>query len=88
VLRKVRDMEDEVLGVIAGCREDIRSVWEDRVVRDMLARRKVRLEDSAGLCVLFFRPSGYQTLTSVFQLPERCGPNRPHGLPNNGRRHT
>ncbi|KAJ7271057.1 guanine nucleotide binding protein, alpha subunit [Mycena rebaudengoi] len=48
VLRKVRDMEDEVLGVIAGCREDIRSVWEDRVVRDMLARRKVRLEDSAG----------------------------------------
>ncbi|KAJ7456954.1 guanine nucleotide binding protein, alpha subunit [Mycena latifolia] len=48
VLRKVRDMEDEVLGVIAGCREDMRAVWEDRVVREMLARRKVRVEDSAG----------------------------------------
>ncbi|KAJ7080029.1 guanine nucleotide binding protein, alpha subunit [Mycena belliarum] len=48
VLRKVRDMEDEVLGVIAGCREDMRSLWEDRVVREMLARRKVRIEDSAG----------------------------------------
>ncbi|KAJ7454919.1 guanine nucleotide binding protein, alpha subunit [Mycena galericulata] len=48
VLRKVRDMEDEVQGVIAGCREDIRSVWEDRIVREMLSRRKVRVEDSAG----------------------------------------
>ncbi|KAJ7146153.1 guanine nucleotide binding protein, alpha subunit [Mycena epipterygia] len=48
VLRKVRDMEDEIQGVIAGCREDMRSVWEDRVVREMLARRKVRVEDSAG----------------------------------------
>ncbi|KAJ7153475.1 guanine nucleotide binding protein, alpha subunit [Mycena crocata] len=48
VLRKVRDMEDEVQGVIAGCREDMRSVWEDRVVREMLSRRKMRIEDSAG----------------------------------------
>ncbi|KAJ6463512.1 guanine nucleotide binding protein, alpha subunit [Mycena sanguinolenta] len=48
VLRKVRDMEEEVLDVIAGCREDIRSVWEDRVVREMLSRRKARIEDSAG----------------------------------------
>ncbi|KAJ7699362.1 guanine nucleotide binding protein, alpha subunit [Mycena rosella] len=48
VLRKVRDMEDEVLGVIAGCREDMRTVWEDRIVREMLARRKARIEDSAG----------------------------------------
>ncbi|KAJ7730661.1 guanine nucleotide binding protein, alpha subunit [Mycena maculata] len=48
VLRKVRDMEDEVQGVIAGCREDMRSVWEDRVVREMLSRRKVRVEDSPG----------------------------------------
>ncbi|KAJ7756308.1 guanine nucleotide binding protein, alpha subunit [Mycena metata] len=48
VLRKVRDMEDEVQGVIAGCREDMRSVWEDRVVREMLSRRKARVEDSPG----------------------------------------
>ncbi|KAJ7835955.1 guanine nucleotide binding protein, alpha subunit [Mycena olivaceomarginata] len=48
VLRKVRDMEDEVLDVIAGCRDDMRSIWEDRVVREMLSRRKVRIEDSAG----------------------------------------
>lgn len=49
VLRKVRDLEEEVQGVVAGCREDMRAVWEDRVVREMLARRKVRIEDSAGL---------------------------------------
>ncbi|KAJ7607324.1 guanine nucleotide binding protein, alpha subunit [Roridomyces roridus] len=48
MLRKVRSMEDEVQGIISGCREDIRTVWEDRVVREMLARRKVRPEDSAG----------------------------------------
>ncbi|KAJ6539923.1 guanine nucleotide binding protein, alpha subunit [Mycena sp. CBHHK59/15] len=48
VLRKVRDMEDEVQGIIAGCRDDMRNVWEDRIVRDMLTRRKVRVEDSAG----------------------------------------
>ncbi|KAJ6554506.1 guanine nucleotide binding protein, alpha subunit [Mycena capillaripes] len=47
-LRKVRDMEDEVLDVIAGCREDMRSLWEDRIVREMLSRRKMRIEDSAG----------------------------------------
>ncbi|KAJ7938435.1 guanine nucleotide binding protein, alpha subunit [Mycena leptocephala] len=48
VLRKVRDMEDEVADVVAGCREDMRSLWEDRVVREMLSRRKSRIEDSAG----------------------------------------
>jgi guanine nucleotide-binding protein subunit alpha len=54
VLRKVRDMEDEVADVVAGCREDMRSLWEDRVVREMLSRRKSRIEDSAGLCVIHF----------------------------------
>nr|GAT45923.1 predicted protein [Mycena chlorophos] len=43
-----RDLEDEVLSVLAGCREDIRALWEDRVVRQMMTRRKVRIEDSAG----------------------------------------
>ncbi|KAJ7058012.1 guanine nucleotide binding protein, alpha subunit [Mycena amicta] len=46
--RGVRDLEDEVQSVLAGCREDIRALWEDRVVREMMARRKVRIEDSAG----------------------------------------
>ncbi|KAF7307774.1 hypothetical protein MKEN_01137500 [Mycena kentingensis (nom. inval.)] len=49
--RGVRDMEDEVLSVLAGCREDIRTLWEDRVVREMMTRRKVRIEDSAGFFI-------------------------------------
>ncbi|KAF7297279.1 hypothetical protein MIND_00961100 [Mycena indigotica] len=48
VRRGVRDLEDEVLSVLAGCRDDIRALWEDRVVREMMARRKARIEDSAG----------------------------------------
>ncbi|KAJ7211163.1 guanine nucleotide binding protein, alpha subunit [Mycena pura] len=44
----VRDLEDEVQDVIAGCREDMRAVWDDRIVREMMAPRKVRIEDSAG----------------------------------------
>ncbi|CAK5271364.1 unnamed protein product [Mycena citricolor] len=45
---KARNLEDEMLSVVSGCREDIRALWEDRTVREMLSRRKSRIEDSAG----------------------------------------
>lgn len=40
---------DDATEVIAGCREDMRALWEDEVVREMLARQRMKLEDSAGL---------------------------------------
>ncbi|KAL0952601.1 hypothetical protein HGRIS_006856 [Hohenbuehelia grisea] len=46
--RTKKDIDEEVTEVIAGCREDMRTLWEDRVVREMLARRKVRIEDAPG----------------------------------------
>ncbi|KAK7055482.1 guanine nucleotide binding protein, alpha subunit [Favolaschia claudopus] len=41
--------EDELLAIIAASRDDMRSVWEDRLVREMLARKKgPRVEEGAG----------------------------------------
>lgn len=40
---------DDATEVIAGCREDVRALWEDEVVQEMLARQRIRLADSAGL---------------------------------------
>lgn len=51
-LRKLKSKEDETSEVIAGCRDDMKALWEDLVIREMLSRRKTRIEDSAGLCVL------------------------------------
>jgi hypothetical protein len=47
-------MDDET-EVILGCKEDIKALWTDKVVRAVLAKRRMRVEDSAGLFVdLFF----------------------------------
>lgn len=40
---------EETSQIIAGCREDMKALWEDKVVREMLTRRKVRLEEGGGL---------------------------------------
>ncbi|KIK81720.1 hypothetical protein PAXRUDRAFT_15081 [Paxillus rubicundulus Ve08.2h10] len=37
-----------VTEVIAGCKDDIKALWEDNVIQEMLRRRRVRLEDSAS----------------------------------------
>ncbi|KAF5366805.1 hypothetical protein D9758_006576 [Tetrapyrgos nigripes] len=47
-LRKVRDVDDEIAEVIAGCRDDIKAIWEDSTVRELLSRSKMSLEDKAG----------------------------------------
>jgi guanine nucleotide-binding protein subunit alpha len=47
--RKPREAEsDETTDVIAGCKDDMKSIWEDPVVRMMLTRRKFRIEDTPG----------------------------------------
>ncbi len=40
---------EETTRVIAGCREDIGALWGDEVVRTILARRRLRLEEGGGL---------------------------------------
>lgn len=47
-VRKGKDREDDVSDIIASCRDDIKAIWEDPTVKEMLGRRKVRIEDSAG----------------------------------------
>lgn len=49
-MRGSADSEDAT-GVIAGCRDDIKALWEDPIVQDVLARRNIRLADSADLWV-------------------------------------
>jgi guanine nucleotide-binding protein alpha-1 subunit len=40
---------DEISEVIHSCREDIKALWEDPVVRELLKKRNVVLEESSGL---------------------------------------
>lgn len=47
-LRKLKSKDDEITEVIAGCHEDMVALWEDSVIKDMLARRKTRMEESPG----------------------------------------
>ncbi|KAK0200793.1 guanine nucleotide binding protein, alpha subunit [Desarmillaria ectypa] len=47
-LQQMKDEEDEIADVVAGCREDMKAIWEDPVIREMLARRRDRIEDSPG----------------------------------------
>jgi hypothetical protein len=48
----VVDEMDNITEVIARCKEDMKTLWEDEMVQEMLSRHKLYLADSAGLCVL------------------------------------
>lgn len=48
-VRRMQDSDDEIADVIAGCRDDMKAIWEDATIQEMLSRSKTRLEDSAGL---------------------------------------
>ncbi|TFK21077.1 G-alpha-domain-containing protein [Coprinopsis marcescibilis] len=39
---------DSPTDVISNCKDDIRSLWVDEIIRTVLKKRKIRLEDSAG----------------------------------------
>ena len=47
--RKANDTEDETTEIIASCRDDMKAIWEDSVVQEVLSRRKARIQDSPGL---------------------------------------
>ena len=40
---------DSVTSVLAGCKDDMKALWDDKVVRLALKRRRLQLPDSAGL---------------------------------------
>ena len=42
-------IEDTVTSVLAGCKEDMKALWDDKAVRSALKRRRLQLPDSAGL---------------------------------------
>lgn len=39
---------DEITSIIAGCREDIKALWEDDVVQKVLSKKKYRVDESSG----------------------------------------
>ncbi|KAG6889694.1 hypothetical protein C0995_015442 [Termitomyces sp. Mi166 len=46
--RKAQDVEDDIAEVLDASKDDIKALWEDPVVTEMLTRRKARIEDSPG----------------------------------------
>lgn len=48
-LRNIKDIDEDITEIIASCKDDIKAIWEDSLVNEMLNRRKVRIEDSPGL---------------------------------------
>ena len=48
---KAANATDDATEVIAECKQDMRALWVDPAVKAVLKRRRIRLEDSAGLYV-------------------------------------
>lgn len=44
-----REWEDDIGETLGTLKEDIKALWEDSIVQEVLARRKIRLEDMPGL---------------------------------------
>ncbi|EIM79929.1 G-alpha-domain-containing protein [Stereum hirsutum FP-91666 SS1] len=42
------ERSEETMGVISGCGEDIRALWADPIVQEVLAKRGVKMEDQPG----------------------------------------
>jgi guanine nucleotide-binding protein alpha-1 subunit len=64
---------DEATEVIVSCKDDMNALWMDEAVRAVLKKRRMRVEDSAGLLVFFFSPSACPCalLTVFVQFPQR-----------------
>jgi G-protein alpha subunit len=43
----------EVTEVVVGCADDMKALWEDGAVQEMLRRKKIRMEEEPGLYVAF-----------------------------------
>jgi hypothetical protein len=58
----------EVSGVVVGCAEDMKALWEDSAVQEMLRRKKIRMEEEPGLYVIIlFHPPNFTP--SLHPLP-------------------
>lgn len=50
--RKSKDVQTrETADILAGCAEDMKAIWEDPAIRDMLLRKGIRMEATPGLSV-------------------------------------
>lgn len=47
------DSVDGATEILASCQEDMKALWSDEAVKMVLRKRKLRLEDTAGLYVVF-----------------------------------
>jgi guanine nucleotide-binding protein subunit alpha len=45
------ETQDEPTMVLYECRHDMKELWNNSLVRDVLRRRKIRLDEQPGLCV-------------------------------------
>jgi hypothetical protein len=52
--RLQQSMIDQPTEIIATCKDDMKLLWADDCVRNVLQRRDIQLEHSAGLCVFDF----------------------------------
>ncbi|KAI6160983.1 guanine nucleotide binding protein, alpha subunit, partial [Pisolithus thermaeus] len=43
-----REDHDEVTDILLACKDDMKNLWEDSLVQELLSQRKVRIEDSSG----------------------------------------
>lgn len=48
-LKVIQEQDNEIASAIGELKEDIKTLWDDPIVQDMLSRRKSRVEDSPGL---------------------------------------
>ena len=70
--------------VVASCKDDIQWLWNDSVTQEILHNRNLRLEDSPGLYVVIFYPSGHVRITIQSQFPQGHQSCRCFGLPTLG----
>ncbi|KZT24198.1 G-alpha-domain-containing protein [Neolentinus lepideus HHB14362 ss-1] len=47
-MKRRRDIGDEITDVITDSKDDIKALWTDDVIRGILLKRKMRLEDASG----------------------------------------
>jgi hypothetical protein len=58
---------DDVSEVLIACREDVKTLWVDPKIRELLKRREVRMEDAPGLFV-FYPLSTHQHLMLILDF--------------------
>jgi len=47
-LKQANNLDGDLIESLVSCRDGIKELWEDPVIKEMLSRRKIRIEDSPG----------------------------------------